>query len=215
MKTIMSGLTNQNPTEDTYGTAQSAYEFFNITLFGSQLPDCLITLSRKKGSRGYFAHNRFTHATGNEQVDEIALNPETLYGRTSEEQFSTLVHEMCHLWQFHFGDPGRGRYHNKEWAEKMLAIGLTPSDTGLPGGKMTGQKVTHFITPDGAFAAQVRDLIEKHGHTLNWHDRGHAIAEDEKKKKNKVKYTCPECGVNAWAKPDVSLICGACHAAMA
>jgi len=154
----------ENPTEDTYGAAQSAYEFFNITLFDDTLPDCLITLSRKKGSRGYFAGNRFTHATSNKQTDEIALNPETLYGRTPQEQFSTLVHEMAHLWQHHFGSPGRGRYHNKEWAEKMLAIGLTPSDTGLPGGKMTGQKVSHFITPGGAFAEKVAYLIEKWGY---------------------------------------------------
>jgi hypothetical protein len=48
---------------------------------------------------------------------------------------STLVHEQAHLWQHHFGKPGRGRYHNREWAAKMVEIGLIPSATGEPGGK--------------------------------------------------------------------------------
>ena len=42
-------------------------------------------------------------------------------------------------------------YHNKEWAAKMREIGLMPTDTGQPGGKDTGQKVTHFIEPGGRF----------------------------------------------------------------
>jgi len=30
---------------------------------------------------------------------------------------------MVHDWQKEFGKPGRGRYHNREWAEKMKEIG--------------------------------------------------------------------------------------------
>jgi hypothetical protein len=31
------------------------------------------------------------------------------------------------------------------------------------------------------------------------------------KKASKTKYTCPECGQNAWAKPGTLLICGDCY----
>jgi hypothetical protein len=31
------------------------------------------------------------------------------------------------------------------------------------------------------------------------------------KKASKTKFTCPECGQNAWAKPDALLICGECY----
>jgi protein-arginine kinase activator protein McsA len=31
------------------------------------------------------------------------------------------------------------------------------------------------------------------------------------KKSSKTKFTCPECGQNAWAKPDALLICGECY----
>lgn len=27
---------------------------------------------------------------------------------------------------------------------------------------------------------------------------------------SKVKYQCPECGMNVWGKPDLSIICGSC-----
>jgi len=40
---------------------------------------------------------------GGEETDEIALNPSTFRSRSTEETLSTLVHEMCHLWQFHKG----------------------------------------------------------------------------------------------------------------
>jgi hypothetical protein len=29
-----------------------------------------------------------------------------------------------------------------------------------------------------------------------------------------VKYTCPTCGQNAWAKPEASLVCGDCQEEM-
>jgi hypothetical protein len=45
----------------------------------------------------------------------------------------------------------RRNYHNKEWAVKMREVGLIPTDTGQPGGKDTGQKVTHVIEPGGRF----------------------------------------------------------------
>lgn len=35
-----------------------------------------------------------------------------------------------------------------------------------------------------------------------------------KGKSNRCKYTCPSCGVNAWAKPETRLNCGDCNAAL-
>ena len=36
----------------------------------------------------------------------------------------------------------------------------------------------------------------------------------QKSRKSKTKYTCLECGQNAWAKPGASLICGDCVSQM-
>jgi hypothetical protein len=46
---------------------------------------------------------------------------------------------------------------------------------------------------------------------------GDRFTEDEKAKKtrakknaSKTKFECPQCGLNAWAKPDARLLCGDC-----
>jgi hypothetical protein len=130
-----------------------------------------------------------------------------------EAVLSTLAHEMAHLWQQHFGKPSRSAYHNKEWAAKMKEIGLQPSDTGAPGGKETGQKMTHYIVAGGPFAVACRELLSD-GYRLAWGeviDAAKDDGDDDKNKSNRVKYTCPGCGVNAWGKPDLALICGDCE----
>ncbi len=138
------------------------------------------------------------------------MNPAHFH-RPDLETLNTLAHEMAHLWQHHFGKPSRNGYHNQEWARKMIAIGLTPTHTGTPGGKMTDQRVTHLITLGGAFERAARGLIDT-DLTLKWRSREHAKA--GKPSKNKTKYTCLECGQSAWAKPGARLICGDCKEPM-
>jgi len=73
------------------------------------------------------------------------------------------VHEMVHLWQHMHGKPGARGYHNKEWAAKMKAIGLQPSNNGMVGGKETGQHMMDYIIPDGVrpgFRQARRDGME-------------------------------------------------------
>ena len=55
----------------------------------------------------YFAGGRFGTRDGQEVTDEIALNPSHFRHRTTEQSLSTLVHEMTHLEQHHFGKPSR------------------------------------------------------------------------------------------------------------
>lgn len=157
------------PTHQTYAELQQAYEHFNQALFDGQLPNCLITLQREKRSMGYFSSRRFADVKGN-FTDEIALNPTFFAVVPLLETMQTLVHEMCHLWQFHFGKPGRGRYHNDEWARKMESIGLMPSSTGVPGGARTGERIADYALQDGRFLAACAALLTK-SFCLTWYDR--------------------------------------------
>ena len=203
---------NTHPTQRTYTSLEAAYDHFNHELFGSQLPACLITMQRHKGAYGYFSGARFASTDNPQEVtDEIALNPAHFASRPTAGTLSTLAHEMAHLWQHHFGTPSRTGYHNKEWAAKMREIGLIPTDTGQPGGKDTGQKVTHFIEPGGRFEQACTAYLAT-GTAFLYHDRaGEGEAATRKKKAaSKTKYTCPACGMNAWAKPAARLICGDC-----
>ena len=149
-----------------------------------------------------------------EVTDEIALNPTHFADRTQTQTLSTLVHEMVHLWQHHFGTPSRAGYHNKEWAAEMREIGLIPSDTGQPGGKDVGQKVSHYIDGGGLFARSCAAYLAD-GAAFLYHDRaGDAAGVRKKKAASKTRYTCPDCGLNAWAKPAIRLLCGDCNEPM-
>src|ERR1017187_6691360 len=135
------------PTE--YRAFQKAYDFFNTELFGGSLPPVLVTLQRHAKARGYFSPERFIGRIEETAVHELARNPDTFTDRTDEEILSTLTHEMAHVWQQTHGKPPTRCYHDRQWAAKMKEIGLQPTDTGEPGGKETGQSVTHYIIPGG------------------------------------------------------------------
>ena len=198
------------PTSEIYKQWEKTYGFFIKRLFEGTLPDCIITTQRLDGVYGYFWGNTWTDASGKVIRDEIALNPDHFHRRSAEMVLSTLVHEMCHLQQHHFVHKSRSGYHNKEWARMMAAVGLIASDTGEPGGKNTGQKMNHYIEEKGPFARACRSLLKK-GFTIPWHAlTGRDDTLRRKKSESKTKYACPSCGLNAWAKPKVALVCGAC-----
>jgi SprT-like family len=205
------------PTHKTYTSLDAAYDHFNRTLFAGQLPACLITMQRKHGAYGYFSGNRFASLDNPAEItDEIALNPSHFAPRTATETLSTLVHEMVHLFQHHFGRPSRNGYHNKQWAAQMREVGLIPTDTGEPGGREVGQKVTHMIEEGGRFAKACTAFLAKTGPILYQDRAGEGDAGKARKKKaaSKTKYTCPGCELNAWAKPDANLWCGSCEEQM-
>ena len=115
--------TTIDPTHATYEALREAWDHFNDRLFDGALPDCLVTLQRKRGAKGYFCFSRFGERSGEAVVDEIALNPATFLQRTDREIISTLVHEMAHQWQFHFGKPGRRGYHKRNGRGKCSSWG--------------------------------------------------------------------------------------------
>lgn len=158
-----------DPTAQAYSELQSAFDHFNAALFGAELPPCLITLQREKRSCGYFSHARFANMQGN-MTDEIALNPAYFAVVPLTETMQTLVHEMVHLWQAHFGQPGRGRYHNAQWAGKMEKIGLMPSSTGQPGGERTGDHMADYAISGGPFLRACEQLLTAN-FQVSWYDR--------------------------------------------
>ncbi|MCB2012807.1 MAG: SprT-like domain-containing protein [Geminicoccaceae bacterium] len=221
------------PTIEAYHEWQQAYDFFNRALFGGELPHCLITLPRREGCYGYFRVDAFnSHEQGIRH--EIAINPAHIERRDIREVLSTLVHEMCHLWRHDLGPvnrkggKGSNGYHDIVWADAMSALGLEPSDTGLPGGNRTGTRMTHYIVPDGLFDRACNALLDN-GFTISW--TGHTPidfgdgaegpdasdpnkARVRKNAKDRKRFSCPNCKLNAWAKPSANLACGDCHTPM-
>jgi len=113
------------PSSELYSSLQIAYTHFNEMLFDGQLPEVIFTVQRHKGVMGYFSPKRWGSLAGR-KCDEIAINPSYVGNCRLIEVMQTLVHEMVHCWQYNFGNPGRDYYHNKEWALKMISVGLMP-----------------------------------------------------------------------------------------
>jgi predicted SprT family Zn-dependent metalloprotease len=201
-----------DPTKSTYLSLVQAYQLLNTALFDGELPNCLVTLQRKSNCRGYFAGARFVTRDGLQTTDEIALNPSTFKERNTRCILGTLAHEMAHLKQHHFGKPGAGGYHNLQWAQMMLEIGLKPVSIDQPG-RMTGNKVTHEIIEGGAFDIAIAEII-KNGVEIDYVEAWDEVTKTKAAKKLKVKYTCGQCGVNCWAKPDCTFTCGQCDEEM-
>lgn len=255
--------TTKKPAIKAYSELQQAYDYFNNVLFNQELPDLLLTLQRGRNTFGYFAPERFT---GESNISELAMNPDYFGGRSLADTLSTLVHEMVHVWQHYTpAKKCRGGYHDRVWGKKMEEIGLMPSNTGLPGGKKTGQQMTHYIIRGGRFQTAVYELL-KNGFSISWYDRWSSEAlvtskansdilddwlrvtdKDDSELINKLtltvsksnpdiednpdvdgteltidirppvkgtgtraKFSCPDCGLNAWAKPTANLVCGDC-----
>ena len=213
-----------------YTTLQGAYDYFNVALFAASLPQVLITLQRHHRALGYFSARRFQRRGHvRQRVHEVALNPDGFTGHTDKAILSTLVHEMVHVWQQEHGHPGRGRYHNREWARKMCDIGLMPSTTGRPGGAVTGESVSHYVMEDGEFSAACSRFLNRY--RLVWESaelRANETSGDESRDEDesrtgddsagpskittqtRTKFTCPNCGLNVWAKPDALVDCHRC-----
>ena len=158
-----------DPTAEAYVLFQSAYDYFNQRLFEDRLPCCLITFQRQKRLMGYVSFQRWYHKDEGKFSDELAINPEYFANYSLLEIFQTLCHEMVHVWQAHFGKPGRNGYHNEEWARKMIDIGLMPTTTGKPGGSIVGQSVSDYILSDGHFLKVCTEFINT-GIQMTWVD---------------------------------------------
>jgi predicted SprT family Zn-dependent metalloprotease len=200
-----------------HSTFDIAFNFFNIWLFAGLLPDCLITLQRKASSYGYFHRKRFDTRDGGDIRDEIALNPATFANRSDVEILSTLVHEMVHCKQANFGHPSRNGYHNREWAAMMTAIGLTPTHNGNPGGRRTGQRMTHLIDDEGPFMTACNQLLASGFHVTFVEtslDRENAERVRRMKNESHTRFVCPNCGAQVRGKPATQVDCRPCDEPM-
>src|SRR5262245_41603292 len=190
-----------------YGGLQDGFDHFNRELFEGALPDVFITYQRKAGMSGHFSADRYSGRIGQFGKHELALNPDAFINQTDEQICQTLVHEMTHVWQHALGKPSARGYHNKEWSAKMKSIGLQPSNTGMVGGKETGQRMSDYIIPGGRFE-QAYDKLATTGWKLNLQSAHRPGG--QKAPNSKTKFTCVTCGQNVWGKPDAVVLCAAC-----
>lgn len=218
----------EKPTQKFYGLFQYVFDYYNAALFDNAIKDCLIVITRRKHVMGHYSHKRWFNIN-DQETDELAINPSQFIREPLIEICQTVVHEMCHGWQYHYGNPSRAGYHNKEWSEKMQEIGLMPSSTGGVGGRTVGQQMGDYPIPEGRFLGTTKELMNSEVFAglylevnpeiiklLNDHqplfdqikDLTLIQAEGKPRGRKKSKYACSCCKV--WGKPGLSLWCKDC-----
>ena len=191
------GTSMSDPICATHQGLAEAYDFFNERLFAGRLPRCLVTMHRRRGAYGYFPGKWFSRRVGEEVTDEIALSPAHFRRQKTGESLLTLAREMCHHGQYHFGIPR---------ANLMKTIGLIPTKTRVSGGN-PGRGADHYIAPGGPFALACAELV-KSGFVVRYAE----LWSNERARK--TKYVCPACGLCAWGKPAIEILCGGCNERM-
>lgn len=209
------------PTSKQFKAFEDAYKYYNKVLFKNELPDVLLNLSRKSKAMGFAAMNQWRSKKSEKgdiaNLHELSINPEILH-MDLIDIYSTLVHEMAHIWQFVYGKVSRGGYHNKEWADKMIEVGLMPSSTGAPGGKTTGPSMNDYPIEGGVFLRTLDKMPKsmKFPFICITGERAGAAGAagagaSESDKKKKIKYSCKSCDANVWGKAGLRIACLECE----
>ena len=203
-----------------------AFDWFNEKLFDGQLPRPMLCLTRNANIiGGYFNHSKWHDEAGN-NIDEIAINSNMMEEGNIVGLMHTLIHEMIHLKQQHFGKPSRHGYHNTEFADWAEGMGLHCADAKT--GKRTGHMMATSVLDGGKAAKAIALLPDEH--VFPWmavsthedgkegggggENRGGDGSDPPRRSGSRSKFTCAVCGLNAWAKPGAKLACGECDRMM-
>lgn len=168
----------------------------------------------------------------NTKLHYMGLNPR-YFDRDAGEILATICHELCHIYENAYIHIPRGGYHDREWDKLMRDCGLEPVYRNK-----SKTAVSTKVLEGGDFEKFAAGFKEIHGEDYfniveyTWeieHKTKIAlgIEDDEdgddeaakadnadkpvkKYKRNKTKYTCPDCGAKVWGKAGLNIECVDC-----
>ena len=214
-------------------TAEKEIEKFFFTSKGKEkFPPVLyaINYSCERCCVAYVRPNSLYDTDKKEIVQYLCFNPNYL-NRTLAETLSTMVHELCHVYETAYIHIPRGGYHTNAWCDLMRGCGLEPvffnpsrtavSHTPIEGG-LFNEFAKYFIEKYGEnyFNITVHDWDDDEPDeptepTPNNPDAPTPLRPDNWGKRpktynrNKIKYVC-SCGVKVWGKPNLKIACAVC-----
>lgn len=109
------------------------FAFANFRFWNGQLPPVTFGFYPQAPRGRRLGHYRADAWTGTEAPDEIAITVDTCLRYGPAWIYSTVLHEMVHHWQQHFGfqrPPIDAYHHNAEWWIELERVGLEPDTTG-------------------------------------------------------------------------------------
>lgn len=200
---------------------QRMFKLLNMIYFSDELERPVITIltDQTTGSYGWISVNKVWSSKDDSYFREINLCAEYL-NREPELVITTLMHEMCHLYNIQKGiqDTSRsGTYHNSQFKETAESRGLTVQKDPKYGYCIT--------TPTSDFTALVQEhcrtgcfKLERAKTYRDGTPKVTRIGADGKEKnvnrsnQSSRKYRCPGCGLIIRSTKDVSgkLMCLDC-----
>lgn len=201
-----------NPTKEYYGEVMSLLEWLNRNFHEGALGLPMVTFRTAIRSFGCYVPKKWDHKTGT-SAPEFRLNPIEFRDATLETKCMELLKLLEHLRQ---GKTARTNYHDRDYASGIRERGLQTHRLGNPD-KETGEQVTLSVIAGGKFEKLVSRKVES-GFDFSWaiheeekllkdpQNKGEA-EENETRSGKRVKYTCPQCDLNAWAKHEAKVGC--------
>lgn len=223
---------------ELYAKIQAVIDELDSTFFSGNGKECIPELVFAINNQcracvtAFVSPDALYDKLNNKKLQYLGINPKYL-DRDSSEILATICHELCHIYENAYIHIPRGGYHDRQWAELMESCGLTP--VFLNKSKTT---VSTKIVEGGAFEEFVRTFKEKYGEDYfniveysieiehktkvalgieegddtedNSPKADNADKPVKKYNRNKIKYTCPDCGVKVWGKPGLHIECSDC-----
>ena len=208
--------------ESRFFTGKGKHLFPNIVMaINNRVSSCVVAFVQ--------ADALYDRSTA-EKIQYMGINPYYL-DRPIGEVLSTICHELCHIYENAFIHIARNGYHDKQWEKLMTECGLQPKYLNK-----SKTAVSHTIIEGGEFDKFVSDFTEENGadfFTLCEYSRildlkvrkelglsdkdetdeprpDNADKTVKKYNRNKVKYTCENCGVKVWGKSGLNIECADC-----
>lgn len=171
----------------------------------------------------------------NKKLQYMGINPKYL-NRDMRDILATICHELCHIYENAYIHIPRGGYHDKQWVELMKDCGLNPvflnkSKTAVSTKVVEDGDFTKFVAKfkenhgeDYFNIVEYSPIVEHQTKvTLGIEDDDEDDDKDDdtpkadnadkpikKYNRNKIKYTCPDCGAKVWGKAGLHIECTDC-----
>jgi hypothetical protein len=135
---------------------------FNST-FNLGLPTAVMRIDRTRGHLGQYRRGRNGFGMTHEITLALTHLHEPLF-----EQLATLLHEQLHAWQYLYGKPGSGNYHNRQFQNKARLYGLIVDDRGhhlgIEPGRFSSILMEHGVELQTSVVGDLQLLSRPHDH---------------------------------------------------
>lgn len=201
------------------GYLNKIFDLMNEEFFESTLSRPTITIQSTPKAYGHFTLSENTWVSKIGGTHEINIGAGTL-SRDITEVCATLLHEMCHYYNYENGiqDCSRGNtYHNKRFKEAAELRGLQVEHSDKYGWSHTfpTETLLDFVIKNGLTDILInRNEFSSYQITGKGTHSGTGITPPTVKPSSSRKYICPCCNTSVRATKTVRISCLDCNVQM-